>query len=178
MIRVSTGEVKWQLFWTKSWLGWCGKVTPGNLTAVVDSKSCLIWNVLRGSPVQLIYGFAFAWFTWFHHTALRKRESAVEWTKGMQSQCTYVLCKIKFNRPKNKTQTNWYLEVLGEQPQHGVCCGVWKRVQVLGSNERIRDVQMNVLFACLDSSHVQISSRFESWLFAHFQSWSHTDLLS
>lgn len=43
----------------------------------------------------------------------------------------YVSCKIVFNRPKNKNQNNWFLEDLGEQSQHGVCSGVWKKCRFL-----------------------------------------------
>lgn len=144
----------------------------------MDRKSCLIYNILRiSSPAHLQLCLCIIHL--ISHTALQKKGECFRVKKkGVQSQCMYVSCKIMFNRPENENQNNWFLEVLRELSQHGVCSGGWKKVQVPVSNERIRDVQMNVVFACSDSSHVQISSRFESLLFAHFQSWSHTDLLS
>lgn len=67
-----------------------------------------------------------------------------------------------FNRTKKYEPEQWISRSLGGTVSAG--CFLWcvKEVQVLVSNERIRDVQMNVLFACLHSSHAQISSRFGS----------------
>lgn len=74
----------------------------------------------------------------------------------------HVSYKIMLNRPKIRTRTIDLWKILREQSQCDACSGVWKKVQVRVSNEGIRDVQINVIFACFNSSYVQISSRFES----------------
>lgn len=109
-----------------------------------------------------------------HVTLLKKGGNPFKWSSGIQNQCLHVSCKIMLNRLWNINENNWSLDVLGEQSLHGACSG-HRSLYLMRGLEMFRWTLCGCVWILLTYRYPPGLS-FD--LFAHFQFWSHSDLLS